>query len=73
MKRSEMLEKIEEAKSEWVIINYVEKKEKKSLAEVILDKLEDYGMLPPINLHSFYLDGDKADQKNTNYHTWEEE
>jgi hypothetical protein len=39
----------------------------------ILKALEKAGMLPPINNHAYYMDGDNADIKNTAYRTWEKE
>lgn len=46
---------------------------KKTLAEYILDKIEEAGMLPPLNRDALYFDGDKANPKSVIYRTWEKE
>ena len=44
-----------------------------NLCGSILTEIEKAGMSPPINNHSFYMDGDNADEKSIIYRTWEPE
>jgi hypothetical protein len=68
MKRSSMLKKITKLLKSWEgsYLNGETSKE-------ILDLIEKEGMLPPLNYHSFYNDGDNADEKSIIYRTWEED
>lgn len=43
------------------------------VASELLAKLEEKGMLPPLNYHALYMDGDNADKNSIVYRTWEPE
>lgn len=68
MKRSEMLLHIVD-----ILNNSPRSVVNSYIADCILTGIEDIGMLPPINNHSFHMDGDKADENNIIYRTWESE
>lgn len=69
MKRSEMINIL----SNYLYEHNLEPEEAQEEAEVLLNMIEKVGMLPPINNHDFYMDGDNADEKSVIYRTWEEE
>lgn len=64
MKRSEMIDEIQ---------YYINECEGYVDSEVLLDIIEEHGMLPPFNYDSFYLDGDNAKRTSTLYYKWEDE
>lgn len=71
MKRSEMIDLIE---AELYFIQSIESNNQsylKSIAKGILDRIEESGMLPPLNNRLFYLDGDNADANNIIYRQWD--
>lgn len=53
--------------------HYCDNGRDKTDANRILERLEDIGMLPPLNDWSLHTDGDKADTNNIRYYTWEPE
>lgn len=77
MKRSEMLDHIKEDLLEKLKHRWLERDETDKWAEFtaneLLDMIEEFGMLPPLNDWSLHTDGDKADANNVRYYTWEPE
>jgi hypothetical protein len=77
MRRSEMLEHIKEDLLEKLNHRWLERGETDKWAEFtaneLLDMIEGFGMLPPLNDWDFNMDGDKATADNVRYYTWEPE
>lgn len=67
MERSKMIEIIETVLHQDGVNYY------SNTAMDILNAIEEEGMLPPIDNHLFYMDGDHADVNNTVYRKWKPE